>query len=544
MKSILSEMKANWKAALSVALINIPMSISLAIASGVAPTVGIVTAIWAGLVAAIFGGSHYNVVGPAGALSGILAGYSLIFGPQILPVIALITGVMVLIIWALRWDRYIVFIPSSVVHGFTLSVAFVIGLGQLNSAFGLKGLIKHEKFVGNVVETLRHLGSTHAPTFILFIIGLAMMFALFKWLPKIPNSVVVALFGIAVGVVASKGYLPYGFETIQSKYGALSLNLFSMPHFTKEMFSIAVFKAIPLVAIVVILETLLSAKIADGMTKTRYNQKKEVFGIGLANVVSGLFGGLPATGVFARTAMNIKSGATSRYSAIMNTIVVAIVSFFLLQYFSYLPMAIVASILIYIALRMVALKHFQNLYRFDKTAFILSIVVAVLSIVYDPLIGILLGSGVSLLIFMNYMSKAQSEVLIGSAQGEMERLRVNDINFEEVGGDTMIYRFVGELNYMNAETHKTFLVNLKADKYVIFNFKNLFYIDIDGLDALDEIIEELELHGKHVYVSGLPPILESLFLQKAWYLRKKEQKHVFEGTAGALDKITNEFPKN
>lgn len=543
MHTIISEIKANWKAGLSVALVNIPLSISLAIASGVAPTVGIVTAIWAGLVGAIFGGSHFNIIGPAGALSGILAGYALIFGPQILPVIAILTGIIVLIVWAFRWDRYIVFIPSSVVHGFTLSVALVIGLGQLNSALGLKGLQVHERFVANVIETFRHSGSADPATFVLFLIGLVMMFALLKWAPKIPNSVVVALFGIAVGVAASKGILPFDFQTIQTKFGKLSLNLFTIPHITKDMLSVAVFKATPLVAIIVVLETLLSAKIADGMTKTKYNQKKEVFGIGLANLVSGMFGGLPATGVFARTALNIKSNAASRWSAIINTIAVAIISFFLLQYFSYLPMAIVASILIYIALRMVAKEHFQNLYRFDKTAFCLSLVVAALSIIYDPLIGILVGSVVALLIFVNYMSKSQCEVLIGSAQGEMARLRVNDVNFEEIGGDTMIYRFVGELNYMNAEKHKEFLSHLKADKFIVFNFKNLFYIDIDGLDALDEIIEELERKGKQVYLSGVPAQLQPLFSHKDWYLHKVEQQHVYENTERALERIKAEFPR-
>ncbi|HEY1037555.1 MAG TPA: SulP family inorganic anion transporter [Candidatus Paceibacterota bacterium] len=549
------EIADNWKSGLSVALVNIPLSLSLAIASGASPTAGIITAIWAGLIAAIFGGSHFNIIGPAGALSGILAGYALVFGPAVLPIVALISGIVTLAVWALKWDKYIVFIPSSVVHGFTLSVAFVIGLGQLNFALGLSNLPKHEHLVQNVHETFSNIGLISWPTFTLFAVGLAMMFAILKFKPRWPNSVIVAVFGIAVSLLSSAGYLPFAFETLQTRFGNLSLSLFDMSHLTWSAFNMATFKAVPLVAVIVILETLLSAKIADGMTKTRFNQGKEVFGVGLANIASGLFGGLPATGVFARTALNVKSGAKSRYSAIINVFAVVIISVALLRWFSYLPLAIVASILIYLSLRMVAKEHFVNLYRFDKTAFWISLAVAFLSIVYDPLIGILAGSAVALLVFVKYLSKAQCELVVGkfadtdfvkSSEGgstisprqeipgaHMKRVTAEELELEEVSADVLVYRFVGELNYMNAERYKELTHKIAHAKHVIFNFKNLFYVDVDGLDALDEIIEELEGKGKHVYVSGISKFIQPMFLKKDWYNEKAASKSVFETTKEA-----------
>jgi SulP family sulfate permease len=545
-KSFKSEWKYNWKSGLSVALVNIPMSLSLAIASGASPTAGVITAIWAGLVGAIFGGSHFNVVGPAGALSGILAGYALMYGPGVLPIVALISGIMILGIWALKWERYIVFIPSSVVHGFTLSVALVIALGQLNSALGLKGLPAHEKLLSNIWESILHINQTQLPTFAVFLAGLALMFAIFKYKPTWPNSIIVAVIGIGAGALGAIGKLSFTLDTLQTKYGTLHLALFSMPHLDSSMFSLTVLKAVPLVAIIVILETILSAKVADGMTKTRFNQSKEVLGIGLANIVSGLFGGLPATGVFARTALNIRSGAKSRYSSIINVFGVILISLVLLQGFSYLPLAIVASILVFLSFRMVTKEHFANLYKFDKTAFGISLAVAALSIVYDPLIGILAGSAVSLMVFVNFLSKSQCELVVGKVDkhvcdedldSHLHYTTDKELDLEEVSANVLIYRFVGELNYINSERYKELTHKITGDQSVIFNLKNLFYVDVDGLDALDEIIEELETRNVTVYLSGVSKYLQPLFMKKEWYEEKVKEGHVVSNTKDAINKI-------
>ena len=126
------EIKRNWKSGISVAMVSIPLSLSLAIAAGASPMTGIITAVWAGLIGGIIGGSKYNIIGPAGALTGILISYSLLYGPAILPILAIISGILILVIRFLKWDKYLVFVPSSVVHGFTLGVALTIAGSQLN----------------------------------------------------------------------------------------------------------------------------------------------------------------------------------------------------------------------------------------------------------------------------------------------------------------------------------------------------------------------------------------------------------------------------
>ncbi|MES3005583.1 MAG: SulP family inorganic anion transporter [Patescibacteria group bacterium] len=537
MNNILSQVKLNWKAGLTVALVNVPMSLALSIASGATPAAGIVTAIWAGLISALIGGSIYNIVGPAGALSGILASYALMYGASVLPVIAIISGILILIAWFFRLDRYIVFIPSSVIHGFTLAVAITIGLGQLNAALGLKGLVRHDTFTQNTLESLRNLTFINWTAFSLFAAGFIILFALLRLAPKFPGIIAVAAMGIGAGYASTVGWFPLVFETVQSKFGSVTLKLFTMPELSLSAFNMTVIKAAPLVAVIVVLETLLSAKVADGMTKTKFNQRKEVLGIALANIGSGFFGGLPATGVFARTALNIRSGATSNYSAIINVLVVTLISFVLLPGFSFLPMPIVASILVFLSFRMVAAEHFVNLYKFDKTACGLSLAVAALCVIYDPLIGILAGSAVSLLFFVNYLSQAQGEILIGDAQGEMSRLHPSDFDVQKTSGNTLIYRFVGELNYMNAERHREFVHRINGDHFIVLNFRNLFYVDIDGLEAVDEIVHELESRGKEVFLSGIAPQVHPLFAKKAWFVEIQERGLVVKNTSEALAKI-------
>ena len=160
LSTMFSRMKNNWKSGVTVALVSIPLSISLAVASQTSPVVGIVTAIWAGLITSLFGGSNFNIVGPTGALSGILASYAIVHGAPSLAMVAIVSGIFILIAYVFQLEKYLKFIPSSAVHGFTLGVACIIALNQANFALGINGLEKHERFIDNLIETTRHLSQT------------------------------------------------------------------------------------------------------------------------------------------------------------------------------------------------------------------------------------------------------------------------------------------------------------------------------------------------------------------------------------------------
>lgn len=534
--SFFKNIKNNWKSGITVSLVSIPLSISLAVASNATPIMGIITAFWAGLIASIFGGSNYNIVGPTGALSGILAMFAITYGIASLPALAIMSGIIILIFFILHFERYIILIPSSVIHGFTLGVAFIIALNQFNSALGLQNLVQHEKFINNVTESFANIGRLDGWTTILFLSTLTILFVFLKLIRKIPGPIIVAPIGILIGYLSESGLIGMKFQTIHSKFGEIvGSQIFQAPNLFFNIFDTNLLKASLAIAVVAILETLISAKIADSMTKTKSNNRKEMAGLGFANIASGLFGGIPATAALARTALNVKSGANNKMSATISSIAIAIVSVILISYFKYLPMAVVASILVYVAFRMVEAEHFKHIYTHNKSAFGISLIVAVITVIQDPIVGILVGSVVSLLIFVNHFSKAQSEIIVNKNKkmvAKIQTLKFNEV--EKHGGDIVVYRFAGQMNYINSQSHLDNLNKMNGVHTVILNFRNLFYIDMDGIDSLKEIIETMKIAGKKVIITSAGPFILPALEREDWFSDMRQASLVFNSTTEAL----------
>ncbi len=281
------------------------------------------------------------------------------------------------------------------------------------------------------------------------------------------------------------------------------------------------------IAFVALLETLISAKTADGMSKTRFDQRKEAFGVGLANIASGIFGGMPASGVFARTALNVKSGAKSRYSQIINAVSVAVISVVFISGFSYLPLSIIASILVFVAVRMVTAEHFKKLYRFDKATFILSIVVALITFGIDATTGILVGTSVALFMFANKLSGMD----LGSDTDP------DNFNPEEDRGKVLVYRFAGPLTYLNSKTHIERINNLTGQKPVVFNMRHLHYIDVDGYEVMDEILDSLKEKNTPVCIVGVRPEMLDGFRHHECFETLWNKKMVVNTTEEAMSKF-------
>jgi len=395
------EIAVNAKSGLTVALVSLPLSISLAIAADATPVQGIITACWAGLVSAMTGGSHYNIVGPTGALSGILSYYSVTYGSGVQPILALLTGILSLCVWAVRMDKYLVFIPSAVMHGFTMGVSFIIAANQLNFILGLPKLKRHPEFLANLYETIMNLGSASGFAVVFFGISFTGLFMLSKRYGKIPWAVILAIIGIIIGAAAdaSKSNMPI--RTIRTQYGDLSLELIKVVDMSgvTNQFEVWVdlFKGAVSITAVAVLETLISARIADRMTKTLFDQPREVMSVALSNIASGVTGGIPATAALARTALNIKSGATSRASGIVNAIAIIILSTVLFSAFKFLPLPIVGAILVNTAYRMLEIHEIVLLYRTDFPMFIVAVITAIICIIEDPTMGIVYGTGLAMI---------------------------------------------------------------------------------------------------------------------------------------------------
>ncbi len=535
-KDIGTRLRENWKSGLTVALVSLPFSISLGVAAGATPLMGVITAIWAGGVAALLGGSNYNIVGPTGALSGLLANFALLHGASTLPMLAIMSGVVVLAVYLLRWERYISLIPSSAIHGFTLGVAFIIGLNQLNFALGLSGLTKHERFVQNIMESFRHIGDTNIVVFGLFLVGLIFLLLWAKRPFMIPGPVVLAAVGIGFGYAMSVFYPDSGIQTLYTRFGDMPGSLWQIPQLSFGMITIETVVASITIAIVAILETLISAKIADGMTKTKHRRRSEVLALGAANIFSGIFGGIPATAALARTALNVKTGATHKTSAFVNSSIVAVITLVFFPWFRYLPLAIVASILVNIAIRMMSAEHFSHLYKYDRIAFYTSLVVALITVIQDPIVGILVGAVVSLLVFINKIAQVGGEVTINRGKHMVGRYHSSDLQTIKDHGDILVYRFSGELTYINAQAHLGAVAQINGNtNAVVLSFRNLYYIDIDGLDAIEEIVETLHAKNKVVCLSGMNKVVLSLLERTPWFEKLSEKGCVFESSYDAID---------
>lgn len=535
-KDVLARLSANWKSALTVALISIPLSLSLAVASGAQPEVGIITAVWAGMIAAFFGGSHFNIVGPAGALTGLLAAFALTHGPALLPTVAVISGLFIIIAYFLRLERYLVLIPRSVMHGFSLGVALIIGFGQLAFALGLQNLPKHEHMLGTILEIFKHLGTTHLPTFLIFLAFLGILIFLARILPKIPGAVLVTPIGIVVGWLSIKGFLPESILLLSEKFPGSSLSFFTPAQLT---FDVALLIPAMSIAFIALLETLISAKIADNMTGTRFNTRKEVMGLGLANIASGFFGGLPATGVFVRTGLNVKSGATHKTSAFVNGLFVALITGVLYAVFTYLPMAVIASILIFAALRMMELAHLKKLWKNSRKDFIVAILVAICMVGIDSVVGLLVGTALALLFFVEKLSEGHFEISLNSADKKMlDRLYTSDEDRFTDTAEIVVYSVKGELTYLNAEAHAERIKEKEGlFSVIVFRMRELGYIDNDGIEVFEELLRHLEAKGKDIYLTSLSPIAIRELKKSDIYLRLEKKGSVFPNTRKALSHL-------
>jgi SulP family sulfate permease len=535
MASFGSLVKENWKSGLTVSLVAMPLSISLAVASGSTPLVGIITGIWAGFISAAFGGSHFNVVGPTGALSGLIAAYVAMNGISSLPTLTLVVGLMILVAYILRFERYLIFIPSSVIHGFTLGVAFLIAFGQLNSALGLQGLPKHEQFFENTIESFRHLSEASIPTFLLFATFLILLLIIRRVVPKLPGVLILSPIGILLGYLSAKGLIPFSnLATLGSMFSDISFRLFQRPSFEFTSTMLVTASAIALVAI---LETMLSAKIADGMTHTKYREHPEMLALGLANIVSGFVGGIPATAALARTSLNIKTGATHKTSAMLSSVFLVLISFFFLATFKYIPMAVIAAILVYVAINMIETEHFVRFYHYQRSGFWIALLVAMITVYEDPIMGIVFGTALSLILFIEKLSHGQFELKLNAfGKGIVQNVEGDRLGTLVEHADILLYSFEGKLAYINSRAHiSRFEGDLSKYKYIILRFRSAYFIDLDGAEALDEILEITKKRGQKVCMTSLNANVTALLEQVSPGFRElKEKGLVFAKSEEAL----------
>ena len=505
-------MKNNILAGLTVGIIALPLSMALAIATGVPPQLGLYTAIIAGIFAAIFGSSKVNISGPTAAFIVILIPIVQEFGITGLLLCGLLSGLILILIGVLKLGTLIELIPYPVTVGFTSGIAVVIATFQIKDFFGLT----IENFNGHYLDKI-YLIFTSFDTFkhTELTVGLFTLFLLILWQKtksRIPAALVALTF-ITVIVAFLNFYFPHlNITTIASTFhyninglegnGIPPIPLqFSLPwSFLKpeEITFDLLYKLLPhaiAIAILGALESLLCAVISDGMTGNKTNPNKELVGQGITNLIVPFFGGIPATAAIARTVVNIKSGGTSKLSSIVHALFILVSIMFLSSYLSYLPMASLSALLLVVAWNMSEVKHFVNILKVaPKHDVYVLLTCFVLTVLLDMQIAVAVGIGLASILFIKRTIDLYSIELVNT------KLSIHPNIPENIA----IYDINGPMFFGAAQNAINILFDTKEDiNIIILNMQNVNMIDMTGIVALKSIVNNFEDKDKKLIFSGL-----------------------------------------
>ncbi|MFW3412654.1 C4-dicarboxylic acid transporter DauA [Aliarcobacter butzleri] len=504
-------MKDNILSGLTVGIIALPLSMALAIATGVPPELGLYTAIIAGIFAALFGSSKINISGPTAAFIVILIPIVQEFGITGLLLCGLLSGIILVLIGVLKLGTLIELIPYPVTVGFTSGIAVVIATFQIKDFFGLT----IPNFEGSYLDKIYLIfNSLHTFNIYEFFIGALTLSLLIFWQKtksKIPSALI-ALTITTIVVAFLNIYFNIDISTINStfnyKIGSLEGTgippiplQFSLPwsFLAPEDINFAlIYKLLPhaiAIAILGALESLLCAVISDGMTGNKTDPNKELIGQGITNMIVPFFGGIPATAAIARTVVNIKSGGTSKLSSIVHSLFILVSITFLAKYLSYLPMASLSALLLMVAWNMSEVKHFVNIIKIaQKDDVYVLLTCFFLTVIIDMQIAVAVGIGLASVLFIKRTIDLYSIELVSNQSREYQD------NLENI----LIYDINGPMFFGAAQKALKTLLNInEKTNIVILNMKNVSMLDVTAMVALKSIVNSFETEQKKLIFCGL-----------------------------------------
>ena len=485
----------NLIAGLVVGIVALPLAMAFAIASGARPEQGIYTAIIGGGLISIFGGSRLQIAGPTGAFIAILAGITAKYGIAGLQVATLMSGVMLLLMGLARMGGVIKFIPAPVVVGFTAGIGVIIFVGQWSEFFGLPKPVG-EHFHEKLWHLLQSLPNTHLSTLSFALLGLLLVLLTpkIKLLARVPGPLVAM---IVVTLLQMILHMP-GVATIGSAFGGIPTGLptFVVPEMSVPQIITLIGPAFT-IAMLGAIEALLSAVVADGMSGTKHDSNQELIGQGLANIAVPFFGGFAATGAIARTATNIRNGATSPLAGIMHAITLIAVLLFLAPLASDIPLAVLAAILFVVAWNMSEVKHFAHLLKTAPIADRLILLITfVLTVFADLVVAVNVGMILAILHFLRRMSDAVETLPVDETELHTELARHG---IQHLPPDLLVYEIAGPMFFGSVENFERALVQTQADpKILIIRLRRVPFMDITGIQVLEEVMQKLRLRGIRV----------------------------------------------
>lgn len=480
------QVKNDIIAGIIVAIIALPLSVALAIASGVTPEKGLVTAIIAGFLISLLGGSRVQIGGPTGAFVVIIYGIIAQYGLEGLLISTILAGVFMILMGAVKLGSVIKYIPYPTTTGFTSGIAVVLLSTQVKDFFGLK--IDHvpSEFLDKWAAYFQHIKTIHlATTFV----GLLSLLIIVLW-PKVNKTIPGSLIALVVMTIGVKA-LNIPVETIGSRFGDLSSSI-KLINFSELNVSLSVVKELirPAITIAFLasIESLLSAVVADGMIGKKHNSNMELIAQGVANIASALFGGIPATGAIARTAANVKNGGRTPIAGIVHAIMLLLIMLVFMPLANLIPMATLAAILVVVAYNMSEWRSFKGIFNSTKSDVTVLLVTFLLTILFDLVVAIEIGMVIAMFLFVKRMSENK---LIENVSHEME------IDFSESDDSEMrkhidsriaIYEVNGPLFYGVVNTFLDILNELRSTtRILILRLKNVNSMDATALQALKQL---------------------------------------------------------
>ncbi|CAI7725335.1 MULTISPECIES: SulP family inorganic anion transporter [Bacillus] len=520
-----SKFRRDLIAGLVVGVVAIPLGMAFAIASGVGPEYGLYTVIVAGILISLFGGSKYQIGGPTGAFVPILFGIVSQYGIENLLIAGFMAGCMLVLFGIFKLGKLMKFIPRPVIIGFTAGIAVIIFSGQIANFLGLKGVEKHESFFLNMREIVVHLGTANSLAILTAIVGLIVILAAQKYIPKIPGALLGLLVSTFIAVLFFQGQV----ETIGSAYGEIPRQLptFAFPELTIEKMIYLLPPAI-VIALLGGVESILSAMVADNMKGSKHDSNKELVGQGIANMAAPLFGGIPATGAIARTATNIKNGGASPISGVVHGVVVLLILMLFAPYASMIPLAAMAPILMFVAWNMSEKKEFINIVKVKNADSLVLVVTFLLTVIGDLIIGVTVGLILAFIAFIKKMSQT-TNIHTNVAVPQIETAAALERETDQKG--ISMYSIEGPLFFGTTDSLENSILDhvQTKPKTLILLMNKVNYMDTSAEAVLMNISNRLKHHNGKLMIVGLQSQPKEL-LHRTGLFHHIGKQHFFERT--------------
>jgi SulP family sulfate permease len=487
-----AELRADLIAGLTVAIVALPLAMALGIASGASPREGLVTAIIAGVLISALGGSRVQIGGPTGAFVVIVAGVIAAHGFDGLILASLIAGVILIVAGYSGVGRLMRYVPMPVVTGFTAGIAVIIASSQVGDFLGLHAGRVPADFVDKWGAYGRAIGTTNLAAIGLGLATLALILLLRRFVPRVPPFLIAI-----VTATAAAQFLHLPVETVGQRFPAMptGLPMPELPHTSLPMLR-EVMPSAFVIAFLAGIEALLSATVADGMTGRRHRSGQELVGMGVANMASALFAGLPATGAIARTATNIRAGARSPMAGIFHAVFLLAFTLVAGKLLALVPMTALAAVLLMVAWGMSEFERFVALIRTDAGERALLILTFFLTIFVDLTVAIGVGVTLAALLFMMRMSETAGLVAVDPEE-EPELRKALPQGVE-------VFRFTGPLFFgVAGEMLEALRRAGQRPRAVILRMEQVPYVDATGANALATFVRQARSSGTEVWLCGL-----------------------------------------